>query len=83
MNFCKKNFTKIMVKNGQNRPIIAIISIILGDSCFQIFIYNIIRQSGYRKHHSTETAVLHITNDILSKKDSHQTTALVSIDLSA
>ena len=40
-------------------------------------------QSGYRKHHSTETAVLNITNDILSKKDSHQATALVSIDLSA
>ena len=40
-------------------------------------------QSGYRKHHLTETVVLNITNDILSKKDSHQATALVSIDLSA
>ena len=40
-------------------------------------------QSGYRKHHSTEIAVLNITNDILSMKDSHQATALVSIDLSA
>ena len=40
-------------------------------------------QSEYRKHHSTEIAVLNITNDILSKKDSHQATALVSIDLSA
>ena len=40
-------------------------------------------QSGYRKHHSTETAVLNIMNDILSMKDCHQATALVSIDLSA
>ena len=40
-------------------------------------------QSGYRKHHSTETAVLNITNNILSMKDCHQATALVSIDLSA
>ena len=37
-------------------------------------------QSGYRKHHLTETAVLNITNDILSMKDSP---SLVSIDLSA
>ena len=37
-------------------------------------------QSGYRKHHSTETAVLNITNNILSMKDCHQATALVSID---
>ena len=35
-------------------------------------------QSGYHKHHSTETAVLNITNDILSMKDCHQATALVS-----
>ena len=34
-------------------------------------------QSGYRKHHSTETAVLNIMNDILSMKDCHQATALV------
>ena len=40
-------------------------------------------QSGYRKHHSTETAVLNITNNILSMKDCHQVTALVSIDLAA
>ena len=26
-------------------------------------------QSGYRKHHSTETAVLNITNNVLSMKD--------------
>ena len=40
-------------------------------------------QSGYRKHHSTEIAVFNITNNILSMKDCHQATALVSIDLSA
>ena len=40
-------------------------------------------QSGYRKHHSTETAILNITNDMLQMKDHNQSTALVSIDLSA
>ena len=40
-------------------------------------------QSGYRKHHSTETAMLNITNDMLQMKDYNQSTALVSIDLSA
>ena len=40
-------------------------------------------QSGYRKHHSTETAMLNITNDMLQIKDYNQSTALVSIDLSA
>ena len=40
-------------------------------------------QSGYRKHHSTETAVLNNSNDILSMKDCHQATALVSNDVSA
>ena len=40
-------------------------------------------QSGYRKHHSTETAMLNITNDMLEMKDYNQSTALVSIDLSA
>ena len=40
-------------------------------------------QSGYCKHHSTETAVLNIRSNILSMKDCHQATALVPIDLSA
>ena len=40
-------------------------------------------QSGYRTYHSTETAILKITNDILVHKDNKQSTALVSIDLSA
>ena len=40
-------------------------------------------QSVYRKHHSTETAMLNITNDMLHMKDYNQSTALVSIDLSA
>ena len=40
-------------------------------------------QSGYRKHHSTETAMLNITNDMLQMKDYNLSTALVSIDLSA
>ena len=40
-------------------------------------------QSGYRKHHSTEIAKLHVTNDMLQMKDYNQSTALVSVDLSA
>ena len=36
-------------------------------------------QSGYRKQHSTETAMLNITNDMLQMKDYNQSTALVSI----
>ena len=40
-------------------------------------------QSGYRKHHSTEIAKLHVTNDMLQMKDYNHSTALVSVDLSA
>ena len=40
-------------------------------------------QSGYRKNHSTETAMLNITNDMLQMKDYNLSTAIVSIDLSA
>ena len=40
-------------------------------------------QSRYRKHHSTEIAKLHVTNDMLQMKDYNQSAALVSVDLSA
>ena len=40
-------------------------------------------QSGFRRSHSTETAVVRITNDILSSNDSGKVTALVLLDLSA
>lgn len=40
-------------------------------------------QSGFRRNHSTETAVVRITNDILSSNDSGNVTALVLLDLSA
>ena len=39
--------------------------------------------SGYRAYHSTETAMLKISNDILTKKDNNESTGLVCIDLSA
>ena len=42
-----------------------------------------IYQSGYRMYHSTETAILKITNDILINKNEQCSTALVAIDLSA
>ena len=40
-------------------------------------------QSAYRKHHSTETASLCVTNDIKLAMDSKKGTILVIIDLSS
>ena len=40
-------------------------------------------QSGYRKWHSTETALLKITNDIFDGFDSRRSTILVALDQSA
>ncbi len=40
-------------------------------------------QSAYRKHHSTETALLRITNDLLLAKDQSQCSVLVMLDQSA
>ena len=42
-----------------------------------------IYQSGYRMYHSTETALLKITNDILMNQNEQCSTTLVAIDLSA
>ena len=40
-------------------------------------------QSAYRRHHSTETAVLTVHNDIIQAIDRGQLTALVLLDLSS
>ena len=40
-------------------------------------------QSAYRKHHSTETALIKIRSDILQALDSGRVAALVFLDLSA
>ncbi len=40
-------------------------------------------QSGFKRHHSTETALLKVTNDILRENDKGKVTALVLLDLSA
>ena len=40
-------------------------------------------QSGFKRHHSTETALLRVTNDILCENDKGKVTALVLLDLSA
>jgi len=40
-------------------------------------------QSAYRKHHSTETTLLRVTNDILRTIDRRQDVVLVLLDLSA
>ena len=40
-------------------------------------------QSGFRKYHSTETALLKVQNDILMSMDNKEVTLLVLFDLSA
>jgi Reverse transcriptase (RNA-dependent DNA polymerase) len=41
------------------------------------------RQSAYRKHHSTETTVVSVLNDVISAADQGKITALVLLDLSS
>ena len=43
----------------------------------------IVSQSAYRRHHSTETALLCILNEVYGKIDPGQSTLLVALDLSA
>ena len=40
-------------------------------------------QSAYKKHHSTETALLHVVNDLLLSADQKQISVLTLLDLSA
>ena len=40
-------------------------------------------QSSYRQHHSTETALLKVMNDVLLKMNSQHVTLIVLLDLSA
>ena len=40
-------------------------------------------QSAYRRHHSTETALLKILNDVYRSTDNKEATCLVALDLSA
>ena len=40
-------------------------------------------QSAYRKHHSTESALLKVHNDIIISMDKGEVTALTLLDLSA
>jgi len=41
------------------------------------------RQSAYRHHHSTETAVVNLVNDVIRAVDDGKVTALVLLDLSS
>ena len=40
-------------------------------------------QSAYRKHHSTETALIEVYDDLLKAKDNGQMSALCLLDLTA
>ena len=40
-------------------------------------------QSAYHKHHSTETAVLYVSDEILQNAEHNKLTAMVCLDLSA
>ena len=40
-------------------------------------------QSGYKSHHSTETALIYITNSLLQSMDRNETVAIAFLDLSA
>jgi len=40
-------------------------------------------QSAYRRHHSTETSILHILDSIHLSSDSGKSTIVISLDLSA
>ena len=45
--------------------------------CFDLY------QSGFREHHSTETALIKVVNDIRTNNDAGKTTVLMLLDLSA
>jgi Reverse transcriptase (RNA-dependent DNA polymerase) len=45
--------------------------------CFNRF------QSAYRRHHSTETAILRLLNDAYTTADNKSRTLLIQLDLSA
>ena len=74
------------------RPInnLSIISKLIERMCFKQTMAHLndhnllpVFQSAYRKHHSTETVILKLTNDFLSAADHGNVTLLASLDLSS
>lgn len=67
------NYSKIIEKSVLDQ----IQSFMAENSIFEVF------QSGFRKHHSTETALLKVSNDILLTCDSGNYAFLLLLDLTA
>ena len=88
----KDNLNKEILKNYRPVANIPFLSKVIG-KVFATQTYNYLEaynlipttcmQSAYRKHHSTETTLLCVTNDILRMIDCHQDVVLVLLDLSA
>ena len=86
----KDNIDKEILKNYRpvaNIPFLSkvIENVVATQTYNHLEAYNLMptMQSAYRKHHSTETTLLRVTNDILRTIDRRQDVVLVLLDLSA
>ena len=77
-----KNYRPISNLAFSSKLIERVVSHQLNEHCLQNKI-NIYFQSAYKKHHSTETALTRVQNDLLKAVDSQGGAVLVLLDLSA